>query len=313
MNLSPGFGRTLTMAIAWVCLWSIAPLQAQSLTAADISSKQLSPTANLVVSGRFLLPQGDVKPMALGEGTYRLLRLKTIPAPNGNGLDHEILTADGYDFKPQTDGSFRIKGVEPGRYQLSARVYVPVEKKIRPMAVTRVPVIQVRRDYSYRTVQLTWAKDIVAGDLAPSIDAKTMAGKKWTLADKKGEYVLLSFCATFCGPCHREHKFLKEVAQKYLANAQAAAGATPRFSMVSFWLDRDLDRPEKFIKNKPSNWPQVHLGQWGIERVSKRYNIRSIPSIWLIGPDGRIVAKNLRGEKIAESIQLHIDSDRPKK
>jgi hypothetical protein len=50
------------------------------------------------------------------------------------------------------------------------------------------------------------------------------------------------------------------------------------------------------------NWVQGHLGKWAESGVTGEYGVVGIPSIWLVGQDGKIVAKDLRGQGIKEAV-----------
>jgi hypothetical protein len=71
--------------------------------------------------------------------------------------------------------------------------------------------------------------------------------------------------------------------------------------MISLSLDENVEAPKKFVRNKNIRWTQVFLGDWGQDRVTKDFEVGAIPSIWLIGPDGKIISRNLRGPKIKEA------------
>jgi len=72
--------------------------------------------------------------------------------------------------------------------------------------------------------------------------------------------------------------------------------------MIGMSLDWELDKAKKFVEEKGLNWPQVCLGDMSKSIVVKQYEIGGIPSTILIGPDGKITAKNL----VAEQLKLAI-------
>ncbi len=249
----------------------------------------------VVVTGRLVLPpKEEIGQADFSYGTFRLCRVT-----ESGVIDHSVL----YRFKPNEDGSFRIEGVNPDRYTLHASV--SVRKKAgaesRQVAIAREPAFEVTRHHELGLVRMLQVRDVKVGDAAPAIDTKTMDGKPWRLSDHNGQFVLLSFCANWCPPCHHEHKYLEAVAKRYQGDE--------RFAMVSFWLDPRVDEPRAYLKRKQPTWPQVFLGNWLSSGVAHRYNVNAIPSVWFIGPDGRVLAKDLRQQRIDETIKLHLKSD----
>ena len=133
------------------------------------------------------------------------------------------------------------------------------------------------------------------GEEAPGFEIKTTDDKALKLADFRGKYVLLDFWATWCGPCVAETPNLKSVYEQF--------GKREDFVMIGLSLDNDKEKPMAYAKEKGTQWIDGFLGDWGKDEVTKKYGVRGIPSIWLIGPDGKVVAKDLRGEAISEAVK----------
>lgn len=133
------------------------------------------------------------------------------------------------------------------------------------------------------------------GQEAPPFEIATTEGNTVKLADYRGKYVLLDFWATWCGPCVGETPNLKAVFEQY--------GKRDDFVMMGLSLDQDKEKPIAYAKEKGTGWIDGFLGDWGKDEVTKKYGVRGIPSIWLIGPDGKVVAKELRGEGILQAVK----------
>jgi thiol-disulfide isomerase/thioredoxin len=133
------------------------------------------------------------------------------------------------------------------------------------------------------------------GDAAPDFTVKTVDGATLRLADYRGKYVLLDFWATWCGPCVRETPNLKAVFDAY--------GTNGNFAMISLSLDKTPDLPATYARTNGLNWAQGFLGDWSEATLPARYGVEGIPTIFLLGPDGKMLALDLRGEQILPAVR----------
>ena len=137
-----------------------------------------------------------------------------------------------------------------------------------------------------------------AGDPAPGFEAKTLDGRPLKLEAFRGKFVLLDFWATWCGPCISEIPNLQAVHEAF--------GRNPRFALLSLSVDEAIDAPRKFQEKRKPPWMQGFLGNGIHGAIPDRYGVRAIPAFVLIGPDGKIVAKGMRGQEIQKAVSQAI-------
>lgn len=120
-----------------------------------------------------------------------------------------------------------------------------------------------------------------------------MNGAPLSLSQYKGKVVLIDFWATWCGPCLGELPNVLAAYKKYHAKG---------FEIIGVSLDDDQGTLEGFLGAKGMTWQQYYDGGAWQNKLAKRYGVTSIPATYLIGPDGKIVAKDLRGSALEEQL-----------
>ena len=134
------------------------------------------------------------------------------------------------------------------------------------------------------------------GAEAPDFTQLDVNGKPVKLSDFRGKYVLLDFWASWCGPCRRENP---NVVKAY--NAYKDKG----FTVLGVSLDKGGDRDKWLaaIEKDGLPWTQVSdLKAWEND-AAKLYEVNAIPMNFLIDPNGKIIAKYLRGTALEETLK----------
>jgi len=136
---------------------------------------------------------------------------------------------------------------------------------------------------------------VAVGAMAPDFTQNTPDGKALALSSLRGKYVLIDFWASWCGPCRRENPNVVTAYNKFKDKG---------FTILGVSLDKDTGREAwlKAIEKDGLAWNQVSDLKYWQNAAAKDYGVQAIPQNFLIDPNGKIVATNLRGEKLQETL-----------
>ena len=145
------------------------------------------------------------------------------------------------------------------------------------------------------TARLEPMRATAQGALAPEINLPTPEGPKLALSSLRGKYVLIDFWASWCGPCRQENP---NVVKAYNQFKDKGKG----FTIYSVSLDQDKAKWEKAIAADGLTWHHVSdLASWN-SVAGAAYGVKAIPQSFLVDPQGKIIAKNLRGEALTAKL-----------
>lgn len=138
------------------------------------------------------------------------------------------------------------------------------------------------------------AEKVAIGKIAPdfsfpTVDGKTQLGPQ----NFRGKYLLIDFWASWCGPCRGEIPHLKKYYELF---------KDKNVEFLSVSIDSKDSDWKKALEQEKMPWPQVLAPNAGKE-ITKLYQFSGIPHIILLDKEGKIVAKQLRGEAIKKTIE----------
>jgi thiol-disulfide isomerase/thioredoxin len=155
------------------------------------------------------------------------------------------------------------------------------------------PAIQ----HSYYGKKVKEACDIAeltaVGKPAPLFTQADINGKPVSLDSFKGQYVLVDFWASWCGPCRAENPNVVKAYKEYHPKG---------FTILGVSLDESKDKWLAAIKKDQLDWTQVSDLKGWQNSVADMYGIKGIPMNLLLDKEGKIIAKGLRGEDLEKKL-----------
>ncbi len=122
------------------------------------------------------------------------------------------------------------------------------------------------------------------GELVPVVEAETIDGGAYTLAQDRGRWVLVNFFATWCVPCRQEHDDLV----RFSARHAAAGDAT----VVGVVYSDSVAAVSDFRRQEGGDWPMLTDPEG---RVALDFGVAGVPESYLVSPSGVVVAKIVGG------------------
>lgn len=143
------------------------------------------------------------------------------------------------------------------------------------------------------------ANTTAVGKPAPDFVQNDTLGKPVALKDFRGKYVLIDFWASWCVPCRKENPNVVKAYNNF---------RDKNFTVLGVSLDQPNGKEKwlKAIHDDNLTWTHVSDLKFWDNVVAKLYGIKGVPANLLIGPDGVILAKNLRGEDLEEQLRKFI-------
>ena len=152
----------------------------------------------------------------------------------------------------------------------------------------------LEQDRSERTGELSSSAQAspnqFIGSRAPDFQVMDLKGEPLSLEQYRGQVVLLDFWATWCGPCIAEMPNVKRIYEVY---------RNQKFEIIGISLDNSTAPLEAYIEKENIAWRQ-YLDSGG--KISLQYNVRAIPSTFLIDGSGLIRKVNLRGPALETAV-----------
>jgi peroxiredoxin len=162
-------------------------------------------------------------------------------------------------------------------YDEASKLY----KQLGPLAKASEPGRSINK------FMTTWDKTALG--TRPDFAQADVNGKQVKLSDFRGKYVLVDFWASWCGPCRAENPNVVAMYNKYHGQG---------FEVLGVSLDGKKEPWVKAIETDGLAWTQLSDLQGWKNAVAVQYGIAAVPQNFLVDPQGKVIAKNLRGEEL---------------
>lgn len=138
------------------------------------------------------------------------------------------------------------------------------------------------------------------------IAGPTLDGGSIDLADYRGRLVLVDCWATWCGPCVAEVPNIRAAYDQFHSQGLEVIGVS---------LDFDRAALDRFVTARSIPWPQIYFESnetRGIENpIARKYGIDTIPCLFLVDRDGKLLAEDLRGSEIGRAVARSLAGSMP--
>ncbi|WP_229311137.1 TlpA disulfide reductase family protein [Larkinella soli] len=141
---------------------------------------------------------------------------------------------------------------------------------------------------------ITRMRGVMVGSVAPDIKLNNPQGQPVSLSSLRGKYVLIDFWASWCGPCRMENPNVVRMYNKFKDKG---------FEIYGVSLDRDKSNWQKAIEKDGLTWTHVSDLKFWQSAAAQQYGITAIPATFLLDKDGKIIAKNLRGQALEQKLE----------
>ncbi len=131
------------------------------------------------------------------------------------------------------------------------------------------------------------------GTMAPPIQLPDPEGKDFDLQALRGKYVLVDFWASWCRPCRLENPHVVAAHEKYKGR---------NFTVLGVSLDHDRQRWLDAIRDDKLDWKHISDLKGWESQAAQTYEIQSIPANFLLDPEGKVIARDLRGENLDRTL-----------
>ncbi|MDO4770445.1 TlpA disulfide reductase family protein [Porphyromonas sp.] len=151
--------------------------------------------------------------------------------------------------------------------------------------------------YQHMLKELANAEQSVIGAVAPDFAGEDAEGNPMKLSDLRGKYVLVDFWSSGCTWCRAETPNIVKTYEDF---------KDKNFTVLAASLDVKKEDWIKAMKEDGLYWPSLLMSAEDRKAMGAKYNVKGIPLILLVDTEGKILARDLRGQDIYNAVKEHV-------
>jgi thiol-disulfide isomerase/thioredoxin len=179
-------------------------------------------------------------------------------------------------------------------YSVLRNIYYYDETDLEPVVNNFDPAIHESVYVQQLNERVNTLKRVAIGQPAVNFTMDDIEGNPLELLSLTGNYLLVDFWASWCGPCRRENPFIVAAFQEFNAKG---------FDILGVSLDNKRENWLEAIEADHLTWHHVSALKGWSNEAAKLYAVSSIPANVLLSPDGVIIAKNLKGDHLMKKLE----------
>lgn len=173
----------------------------------------------------------------------------------------------------------------------------PDYSKIKSLIEMMTGTLQDRPYIEQLDENIKQVEKVSDGKYAPYFNLPNLKGEKLTRSSEefKKKYLLVNFWASWCDSCRTRNAELRDIYRTYKKNKDIA--------LLGISLDLDKKAWKEAIVQDSLEWQQVCDFSGLNSEIAKQYNISTLPTTFLLSPEGKILAKGLRGDALRQKLK----------
>ena len=155
----------------------------------------------------------------------------------------------------------------------------------------------------------SFSKNAKIGEKAPEFTTQLVNGENYSLSNSRGNYVLLYFWGSWCGPCIRNAPELVAISENYKSKF---FDEDSKLEILSVALEKKGKKWKRVVNKFGFNW-ELQVVQFHKivlnSSIANKYGVLEIPSKFLIDPDGNIVLSKTSFSEIEQYLEKRLIKD----